>query len=73
MDSLWLVLRGLENLPITVIQGAESGSCGGVAGARSIVEKTMGIVLGPVISTPKSGEPDRQTKGQRLSDKLGLC
>lgn len=42
-------------MPTTVIHGAESGSCGGVAGARSIVEKTMGIVLGLVISTPKSG------------------
>lgn len=56
-----------------VIRGAESGSCEGVVGARSIVEKTMAIVLGPVISTPKSGSPASQTKGQQLSDKLGLC
>lgn len=31
------------------------GAAGGVAGARGIIEKTMAIVLGPVISTPKPG------------------
>lgn len=39
----------------------------GVVRARIIVEKTMAIVLGPVISTPKSGS--RQAK-QRLSSFL---
>lgn len=33
----------------------ELGAAGGVAGARGIIEKTMAIVLGLVISTPKSG------------------
>lgn len=40
---------------------------GGVVGARIIVEKTMAIVLGPVISTPKSGSPQAK---QRLSSFL---
>lgn len=40
---------------------------GGVAGARGIIEKTMAIVLGLVISTPKSGS--LQAK-QRLSSFL---
>ena len=31
------------------------GAAGGVAGAMGITEKTMAIVLGLVISTPKSG------------------
>lgn len=49
-------------MPTMVIHGAESGSCVGVAGARSIVEKTMAIVLGPVISTPKSGSPQAKQR-----------
>lgn len=50
-------------MPTMAICGAESGSCEGVVGARSIVEKTMAIVLGPVISTPKSGSPHKPNKG----------
>lgn len=41
--------------PPAVIHGAGAGAVGGVVGARGIIEKTMAIVLGPVISTPKSG------------------
>lgn len=43
--------------PPAVMQGAGAGAgaAGGVVGARGIIEKTMAIVLGPVISTPKSG------------------
>lgn len=37
------------------IHGVESGSCGRRGWARGIIEKTMAIVMGPVISTPKSG------------------
>lgn len=33
----------------------ELGAAGGVVGARGIIEKTMAIVLGLVISTPKLG------------------
>lgn len=52
--GMWPHQAGGEHLLLSsVIHGA--GAAGGVAGAGGILEETMAIVQGPVISTPRQG------------------
>lgn len=46
---------------------------GGVVGARGIIEKTMAIVLGPVISTPKSGSLEAKQRPSSLLTSWGCA
>lgn len=49
------------------------GATGGVVGARGITGKTMAIVLGPVISTPKSGSLEAKQRPSSLLTSKGCA